>query len=79
MWHAKAREPRARSAAGNFSVSTPGSGGTLRHIPTETALAASTACFVVISIFSAWVCARFAPSRPGRHVLWFFVVGEVMG
>ena len=49
------------------------------HIPANPALMASTAFFVVISILCAWVCARFAPSRPGRHVLWFFIVGEVMG
>ena len=49
------------------------------HIPTNPALTASTAFFVVISILCAWVCARFAPNRPGRHVLWFFIVGEVMG
>ena len=49
------------------------------HIPSNPALAASTGCFVAVSILCAWVCARFAPSRPSRHVLWFFVVGEVMG
>jgi hypothetical protein len=41
-------------------------------------LIVSTAFFVVISIFCAWVCARFAPGRAGRHVLWFFLLGEVM-
>ncbi len=49
------------------------------HIPSTTPLVASTAFFVVISILCAWVCARFAPSRAGRHVLWFFILGEVMG
>lgn len=49
------------------------------HIPSNAALMASTAFFVVISLLCAWVCARFAPSRPGRHVLWFLIVGEVMG
>jgi hypothetical protein len=49
------------------------------HIPTDMALIASTALFVVVSILCAWLCARFAPSRPSRHVLWFFVIGEVMG
>ena len=49
------------------------------HIPSNNALMASTAFFVIISILCAWVCARFAPSRPGRHVLWFFIMGEVMG
>lgn len=49
------------------------------QIPSNAALAVSTGCFIVISIFCAWLCARFAPGRAGRHVLWFFVVGEVMG
>lgn len=49
------------------------------HIPSNNALMASTAFFVIVSIFCAWVCARFAPSRPGKHVLWFFILGEVMG
>jgi hypothetical protein len=49
------------------------------HIPSNNALAASTGFFVVISVLCAWVCGRFAPNRPGRHVLWFFVLGELMG
>ena len=49
------------------------------HIPSDPALAASTGLFVVVSIFCAWLCARFAPGRASRHVLWFFVIGEVMG
>jgi hypothetical protein len=49
------------------------------RVPSDHALMASTACFVVVSIFCAWLCARFAPSRAGRHVLWFFIIGEVMG
>ncbi len=49
------------------------------RVPSNTALAASTAFFVVISIFCAWLCARFAPVRAARHVLWFFIIGEVMG
>jgi O-antigen/teichoic acid export membrane protein len=49
------------------------------HIPSNAALAASTAFFVLVSIFCAWVCARFAPSRAERHVLWFCILGEVMG
>jgi hypothetical protein len=49
------------------------------RIPSSVALATSTALFVLISILCAWVCARFAPARVGRHVLWFFVIGEVMG
>jgi len=42
-------------------------------------LCLSTAIFFVISILCAWVCARTAPAQPGRHVLWFFALGEVMG
>ena len=49
------------------------------QIPSNAALMTSTALFVLISIFCAWVCARFAPRNPSRHVLWFFVLGEVMG
>ena len=49
------------------------------RIPSTNALLASTACFAVVSILCAWVCARFAPGSPARHVLWFFVLGEVMG
>ncbi len=49
------------------------------RVPSNTGLAASTAFFIIVSILCAWVCARFAPNRPGRHVLWFFVLGEVMG
>ncbi len=47
--------------------------------PSDTALLASTGAFVVVSILCAWVCARFAPSNAAKHVLWFLVVGEVMG
>jgi hypothetical protein len=49
------------------------------RVPSGTALAASTAFFVIISIFCAWLCGRFAPGRAGRHVLWFFILGEVLG
>ena len=49
------------------------------RVPSDKALIASTACFIVISILCAWVCARFAPSNPGKHVLWFFILGEVLG
>jgi hypothetical protein len=53
------------------------------HIPSNHALMASTACFIVVSIFCAWLCARFAPGvsshSAGRHVLWFFLIGELMG
>ena len=49
------------------------------RVPSDTVLMASTAFFVVISILCAWLCARFAPSRAAQHVLWFFIIGEVMG
>ena len=49
------------------------------RVPSDVALLTSTALFVLVSILCAWLCARFAPSRARRHVLWFFVVGEVMG
>lgn len=49
------------------------------RVPSNVALVTSTALFVLISILCAWVCARFAPGRVGRHVLWFFIIGEVMG
>jgi hypothetical protein len=49
------------------------------HVPSDTSLMASTACFVVISIFCAWLCARWAPRRAALHVVWFFTLGEVMG
>src|ERR1039457_2582274 len=49
------------------------------RIPSSTALLASKAFFVVISVLCAWLCARFAPGRAARHVLWFFIVGEAMG
>jgi len=49
------------------------------HIPSNTALLASTGLFVIVSIFCSWLCARLAPSRAARHVLWLFAIGEVMG
>jgi hypothetical protein len=49
------------------------------HVPSDAALMASTGLFVVVSILCAWLCARYAPGRAARHVLWFFVLGEVMG
>lgn len=49
------------------------------HVPSDAALMASTACFAIFTVICSWVCARFAPNRPARHVLWFFVLGEVMG
>jgi len=49
------------------------------RIPSDAALITSTALFVGVSILCAWLCARFASGRASRHVLWFFIVGEVMG
>jgi len=49
------------------------------HIPSNNALLASTLFFIAISILCAWLCARFAPGRAARHVLWFFIIGETMG
>jgi len=49
------------------------------RVPSNPALLASTALFVVVSIFCAWLCAHFAPPPAARHVLWFFLLGEVMG
>ena len=49
------------------------------RVPSSAALTASTGLFVVVSILCAWICARFAPRRAARHVLWFFAIGEVMG
>ena len=49
------------------------------RVPSDTALMTSTALFFVVSVLCAWVCARFAPGRAARHVLWFFILGEVMG
>jgi hypothetical protein len=49
------------------------------RVPSNAALMASTAFFVVVSILCAWLCARFAPARAARHVLWFFILGEAMG
>ena len=49
------------------------------RVPSDTALMASTALFVVVSILCAWLCARFAPGRAAQHVLAFFIVGEVLG
>lgn len=49
------------------------------RVPSNEALVASTCLFVVVSILCAWLCARFAPGRAARHVLWFCVLGEIMG
>jgi len=49
------------------------------RVPSDNALMVSTALFVVVSILCAWVCARFSARRPALHVLWFFIIGELMG
>ena len=49
------------------------------RVPSDSPLIASTALFVAVSILCAWLCARFAPGSAARHVLWFLVIGEVMG
>lgn len=49
------------------------------HVPSNSALFASTALFVFVSILCAWVCARFSYDRRARNVLWFFVLGEILG
>ena len=49
------------------------------RIPSGAPLLASTGLFIAISIFCAWLCAGHAPGRPGRHVLWFMVLGELLG
>jgi hypothetical protein len=49
------------------------------QIPSRNPLIVSTCLFFLISAFGAWLCAGWAPSRPSRHVLWLFVIGEVFG
>ena len=49
------------------------------RVPSNSPLMASTLLFVLIAIFCASLCARFAPGRAALHVLWFFAIGEVMG
>jgi hypothetical protein len=53
------------------------------RVPSTAALLTSTALFVAISILCAWLCAwlcaRLASGRASRHVLWLFIIGEVMG
>jgi hypothetical protein len=49
------------------------------RIPSDTALAASTALFVAISVLCAWLCARFSPAPASRHVVAFLVLGELLG
>ncbi len=49
------------------------------RIPSTPPLLASTGLFILISILCAWLCARHARSNAWRHVLWFLVLGELMG
>src|SRR3954467_9406420 len=49
------------------------------NVPSNPALAASTTVFVAISILCAWLCARFSPNRSSRDILWFCLLGEVLG
>src|SRR5262245_34841423 len=49
------------------------------RVPSDPALLTSTALFVIVSIFCAWLCAHLAPGHANRHVLWFFTIGELMG
>ncbi len=49
------------------------------HVPSDTALLASTALFIAISVLCAWLCARLSPSPRARHVLAFAILGEVLG
>ena len=49
------------------------------HVPSNPALMASTAWFIAVSIVCAWVCTHLAPPRKERHVLAFFLLGEILG
>jgi hypothetical protein len=49
------------------------------QIPSRNPLIASTCLFFLISTLCAWLCARWAPARPSRHVLWLFIIGELFG
>jgi hypothetical protein len=49
------------------------------NIPSNPALMTSTALFIVISILCAGLCAVLSAAHRSRHVLWFFILGEVMG
>lgn len=49
------------------------------QIPANNVLMTSTGLFIAISILCAFLCAKLSAQNPGKHVLWFFVLGEVMG
>ena len=46
------------------------------RVPSDTALIASTALFVVVSILCAWLCARFAPGRAAACALVLYPRGS---
>ena len=39
----------------------------------------STAIFALASVLGGWMCVTIAPSKPSRHLLSLFVLGEVIG
>ena len=49
------------------------------NVPSDKALATSTALFILISLLCAWLCARFSPPPKWKQVLAFMIVGELMG
>ena len=49
------------------------------RVPSNAALLTSTVLFVLVSILCAWLCARLSLHHVSRHVLWFLIVGELMG
>lgn len=49
------------------------------QVPPVSVLWMSTAVFAVASILGGWLCLRLAPSRPSRHLLALFLLGEVIG
>lgn len=49
------------------------------QVPPAFVLRMSTYAFVIASILGGAICVRMAPSRPGLHLFWLFILGEVMG
>lgn len=49
------------------------------QVPPAFVLRMSTYAFVIASILGGAICVRMAPSRPGKHLFWLFILGEVMG
>jgi nitrate/nitrite transporter NarK len=37
------------------------------------------AIFAVASILGGWLCVRIAPSKPSKHLLALFILGEIAG